>query len=109
MLKEETIAMHYTQHQPVVMRRWCRYWSTGEVDVNAQRGEYGNALYAASAEGHGKVVQILVEAGADVNARGGEYGMHCTQHYFVVRRKVMQILRPLANRYRHVQKLCGEP
>jgi ankyrin repeat protein len=34
------------------------------ADVNAQVGFYGNALQAASAEGHEKVVQMLVDAGA---------------------------------------------
>jgi len=40
--------------------------------VNAEAGNYGNALQAVSNGGHGKVVQILVDAGADVNAKGGE-------------------------------------
>jgi ankyrin repeat protein len=29
---------------------------------------------SASAEGHEKVVQMLLDAGADVNAQGGHYG-----------------------------------
>ncbi len=33
-----------------------------------------NALQAASVEGYEKVVQMLIDAGADVNAQGGEYG-----------------------------------
>jgi ankyrin repeat protein len=41
---------------------------------NAQGGEYGNALQAASAEGHGQIVQLLLEKGADVNTQGGSYG-----------------------------------
>ena len=39
------------------------------ADVNAQGGYYGNALQAASFEGHKKVVQMLMDAGADVNAQ----------------------------------------
>jgi ankyrin repeat protein len=36
---------------------------------------YGNALFAASKEGHEMVVQVLLDAGADINAVGGEdYG-----------------------------------
>ncbi|KAL4963354.1 uncharacterized protein BDV14DRAFT_210017 [Aspergillus stella-maris] len=50
--------------------------------VNAQGGEYGNALQAASFQGHEKLVQILLDQGADilldqgadVNAQGGRYG-----------------------------------
>jgi ankyrin repeat protein len=43
------------------------------ADINAQGGEYGNALQAASAEGHKTVVRLLLEKGADTNAQGGEY------------------------------------
>lgn len=42
--------------------------------VNAQSGEYGNALQAASSGGHWKVVQMLLDQGADVNAQSGRYG-----------------------------------
>lgn len=43
-------------------------------DVNAQGGEYGNALVAASYDGHEKAVQMLLDKGADVNAQGGRLG-----------------------------------
>jgi ankyrin repeat protein len=39
------------------------------ADVNAQGGDYGNALHAASVEGHEKVVEMLLEKGADVYMR----------------------------------------
>jgi hypothetical protein len=32
------------------------------ADVNAQGGHHGNALQAASSEGHDKIVQMLQEA-----------------------------------------------
>jgi ankyrin repeat protein len=44
------------------------------ADVNAQGGEYGNALQAASYRGHAEIVQLLLNKGANVNAQGGEYG-----------------------------------
>ncbi|EDU40458.1 ankyrin repeat domain containing protein [Pyrenophora tritici-repentis Pt-1C-BFP] len=44
------------------------------ADVNAQGGEYGNALQAASARGHEAIVKLLLDKGADVNAQGGGYG-----------------------------------
>jgi ankyrin repeat domain-containing protein 50 len=34
------------------------------ADVNAEGGEYGNALAAASVGGHERVVQMLICAGA---------------------------------------------
>jgi hypothetical protein len=42
--------------------------------VNAQGGEYGNALQSASWAGHEEVVQLLLDNGAEVNAQGGKYG-----------------------------------
>src|ERR1700730_18157355 len=38
------------------------------ADVNAQGGEYSNALQAASARGHDAIIQQLLVAGADINA-----------------------------------------
>jgi hypothetical protein len=45
-----------------------------DVDLNAQDGEGGNALQAASIMGHEKIVEMLLNAGADVTAQGGENG-----------------------------------
>jgi hypothetical protein len=44
------------------------------ADVNAQGGDYGNALQVASAGGHEQVVKLLLDKNADVNAQGGDYG-----------------------------------
>ncbi|KAF5351444.1 hypothetical protein D9758_013510 [Tetrapyrgos nigripes] len=59
----------YTGLKSVVM-----YTLEKGADVNAQGGEYGNALQAASRSGHLEVVRALLEKGADVNAQGGFYG-----------------------------------
>ncbi|KAJ5520152.1 NACHT nucleoside triphosphatase [Penicillium fimorum] len=47
--------------------------TTIQAAFNAQGGEYGNALQAASYSGHEKVVQILLDHDADVNAQGGRW------------------------------------
>jgi hypothetical protein len=39
------------------------------ADVNAQGGEYGNSLPAASYRGHDQIVQRLLKAEADFNAQ----------------------------------------
>ena len=44
------------------------------ADVNARGGYLGNALYAASSEGHEAIVTLLLARGVDVNARGGYSG-----------------------------------
>jgi hypothetical protein len=44
------------------------------ADVNAEGGEYGNALQAASYNGHRALVTLLLDKGADVNAQGGHCG-----------------------------------
>ncbi|CAI7592328.1 unnamed protein product [Penicillium pancosmium] len=44
------------------------------ADINAQGGEYGNALQAASVGGHQDIVKLLLDQGADINEQGGYYG-----------------------------------
>ncbi|KAK0721573.1 Pfs, NACHT and ankyrin domain protein [Lasiosphaeria miniovina] len=52
----------------------AQYFITKGADVNAQGGYYGNALQAASAQGHQEIVKLLLAKNADVNAQGGYYG-----------------------------------
>ncbi len=42
--------------------------------INAQGGEFSNALQAASERGYLDIIQVLLERGADINAQGGSYG-----------------------------------
>ncbi len=44
------------------------------ANINAQGGNYGNALQAAAAEACYGIVQMLIEKGANINAQGGYYG-----------------------------------
>ena len=43
----------------------------GGVDANAEGGEYGNALSAASFTGRAQIIGMLLNWGVNVNARGG--------------------------------------
>ncbi|KAH6645217.1 hypothetical protein BKA67DRAFT_542187 [Truncatella angustata] len=44
------------------------------ANVNAQGGQFGNALHATSSKGHQEIIQILLERGADVNEQDdGDY------------------------------------
>jgi ankyrin repeat protein len=55
--------MHFRQLPVEVMTLlWTLLLDKG-VDVNAQGGYYGNALQAASDEGHDSVVTLLLEKG----------------------------------------------
>lgn len=42
--------------------------------VNAQSGQYGNAVQAASSKGYLGIVQFLVGKGVEANAQGGMFG-----------------------------------
>ncbi|KAE9384640.1 hypothetical protein BT96DRAFT_640640 [Gymnopus androsaceus JB14] len=47
---------------------------SSECDINAQEGEFGNALQGAASKGNEAIVQLLLTHEADVNAQGGYYG-----------------------------------
>jgi hypothetical protein len=74
------------------------------ADVNAQGGEYGNALQAASAEGHELVVKLLLNKGADVNAQGGDY---CNALYVASYRGHEQVVKMLLNKGADVNEQGG--
>ncbi|CAF9940683.1 hypothetical protein IMSHALPRED_002122, partial [Imshaugia aleurites] len=57
----------YPQHPPTSR-------SSVSKNINAQGGEYGNALQVASFRGYEKEVQMLLDKGADINAQGGHCG-----------------------------------
>ncbi len=52
----------------------CTWVINVSIEINAQGGQFGNALQAASCGGHEKMVQLLLDKGADVNAQGGRLG-----------------------------------
>lgn len=65
------------------MEMLSRQWSSGatvrllpdrNTDVNAQGGQYGNALQAAAGGDTGAVAQLFLDRGADINAQGGPDG-----------------------------------
>ncbi len=43
-------------------------------NVNAQVGEYGNALQMVVSRGQKTIIKILIKAGADIHAQGRYYG-----------------------------------
>lgn len=68
---------------------------SGIFPENSQRLEntaHGNVLQVASGRGHEKVMQILLNRGADVNARGGQYGSALYAVSVRSCKKIVQIL-----------------
>ncbi|KAF9770460.1 hypothetical protein IL306_012005 [Fusarium sp. DS 682] len=63
-----------------------------DADIDAEGGRYGNALQAASFQGHREVVQLLLDKGADVSAQGGEYGNALQAASFKGNLEVVQLL-----------------
>jgi len=91
-LKEATTAMHCRRHQLEATRRWWRCCWPRVRDVNAQGSHYGNALQAAIARGHEKLVETLLARGADVNAQRAWHGNALQAASDRVQEKVVQML-----------------
>ncbi|KAB8290900.1 hypothetical protein EYC80_008536 [Monilinia laxa] len=62
------------------------------ADVNAQGGEYGNALQAAVYKGYRSIVQLLFDREADINAQGGRYGNALQAAALRGHRSILQLL-----------------
>ncbi|KAG2413226.1 hypothetical protein HFD88_002415 [Aspergillus terreus] len=60
--------------------------------VDAPGGSYGHALQAASVNGHEKVVQMLLDRGADINAQGGVHNNALVAASYLGHEKIVQIL-----------------
>lgn len=60
--------------------------------INSRFGHYVNALQAASVQGHRRVVQILLQHGADVNAQGGVFNSALEAASIKGHKEVVQIL-----------------
>ncbi|KAL4966716.1 Pfs, NACHT and ankyrin domain protein, partial [Aspergillus stella-maris] len=70
----------------------ARYFIDTGANVNAQGGDYGNSLQAASWEGEKEVVQLLLDKGADVNMQGGEYNNALQAASWRGHKEVLQLL-----------------
>ncbi|KAJ6530029.1 ankyrin repeat-containing domain protein, partial [Mycena vulgaris] len=53
---------------------------------------YDPALHSASSQGHGDIVRLLIEKGADTNALGGEYGTALQGASYYEHRAVVELL-----------------
>ncbi|KAK7217682.1 hypothetical protein V2G26_005685 [Clonostachys chloroleuca] len=62
------------------------------ADINAQGGEYVNALQAVSVFGHLEMAEMLIQKGADINARCGEHGNALQAALETGHRKIAEML-----------------
>jgi len=60
--------------------------------ISRHKNDYSTILHAASAGGHEKIVQILLNKKADANAQGGAYGTALTAASLEGHEKIVQIL-----------------
>ena len=80
------------QEAPNVRNYIVKLLLNHKADVNAQGGPYGNALQAASSNGHDQIVQLLLSHQADVNAQGGPYGSALQAASFHGYNQIVQLL-----------------
>ena len=71
MHREENMAMHYKLHHIRGSSEIVKLLLEKGADVNAQGGDYGNALQAASVGGHKEIIELLLEREAEVDTQGG--------------------------------------
>ncbi|EIM82434.1 ankyrin, partial [Stereum hirsutum FP-91666 SS1] len=63
------------------------------ASVNAEGGDYGTALQAASSGGHITIIHLLIKYGADINLQSGKYGSALSAALYKNKRAVVQLLR----------------
>ncbi|KAL9114847.1 MAG: hypothetical protein Q9227_001090 [Pyrenula ochraceoflavens] len=80
------------------------------VDVNAVEGYWGNALHAASKNGHKESVEILLRSGADANATGRQFSSALDAAYYARHNEIVQLLlQHGADQRSQPNPACGYP
>lgn len=74
MRKEGQMEMRYKLHHTGAVMPLYSFFSSMGADLNAQGGNWENALQAASLNGHDSIIRLVLAKGADVNAQRGTYG-----------------------------------
>ncbi|ORY68357.1 uncharacterized protein BCR38DRAFT_471936 [Pseudomassariella vexata] len=73
--------------------------------LNDQSGQYGTALQAASVKGHEKIVQLLLEKGADIHVQAEHFGTVLQAASYGGDEKIVQLLLEKGADI-HVQATC---
>jgi len=81
------------QNNSKVMRVIEQCLGNSDCDSDlGEAGECGTTFHAASLGGHGRIVQMLLDKGADVDAQGGYYGSALQSASYQGHKEVVQIL-----------------